>query len=177
MDRQKITGIVEDYYRSFIPAMQMGGPEAALGVSQRFDERMEQAASQMEPLDGAAFRQALDAERERLLQEYQTDPVGLKKRLGVALGIDGPATPVKSRSKRGRNIIVGALVVIVAVLFLAQQSHDAERKRLEAAAACNGSVTADQLEAAADNAAANSGESVSEARESAIVLACPAMAR
>jgi hypothetical protein len=101
MDRQKITGIVEDYYRSFIPAMQTGGPEAALGVSQRFDERMEQAASQMEPLDAAAFRQALDAERERLLQEYQTDPAGFKRRLGVNLGVDAPRSMQSSSSGLG----------------------------------------------------------------------------
>lgn len=105
MDRQVVTGMVEDYWRAFIPAMQTGGADAALGVSQRFDERIEETASLMPPLDAAAFRQTVEAERERLIQEYQSDPVGLKNRLGVGLGIDGAQPRARGSSGMGDLVV------------------------------------------------------------------------
>lgn len=111
MDRQVVTGMVEDYWRAFIPAMQTGGMEAAVGVSERFNERVEETASLMPPLDAAAFRQAVEAERERLMAEYQSDPVGLKTRLGVGLGIDGPQPRGRAPASGG----MGNLVVRTAV--------------------------------------------------------------
>src|SRR3569833_444807 len=99
----------EDYWRAFIAAMQTGGAEAALGVSQRFDGRVEETASLMPPLEAAAFRQAVEADRERLIQEYQSDPAGLKRRLGVSLGIDG--APPMGRASSG----IGGLVARTAV--------------------------------------------------------------
>ena len=90
MDRSVITGMVEDYWRARIPAMQNDGMAASLEVTQRFEERIEEAARLMPPLEAAAFRQTLDAERERLIQEYTADPVALKLRLGINLGVDAP---------------------------------------------------------------------------------------
>ena len=91
MDRSVVSGMVEDYWRAYIPAVQVRGMEAALEVSQRFEQRIEQTAQLMEPLEAAAFRQAVEAERERLIQEYTADPVALKLRLGINLGVDAPA--------------------------------------------------------------------------------------
>jgi hypothetical protein len=82
--------MVEDYWRTRIPAMQTGGLNASMEISQRFEERIEETASLMPPLEAAAFRQAIDAERERLIQEYTDDPVALKLRLGINLGVDAP---------------------------------------------------------------------------------------
>jgi hypothetical protein len=59
------------------------GAEAALGASEKFDERIEQTASLMPSVEAAAFRQTVEAEREQLIQQYQFDPVCLKNRLGV----------------------------------------------------------------------------------------------
>jgi len=109
MDRDTVTGMVEDYWRAFIPAMQTGNPELGLGIAQRFDERIDKTASLMEPLEAAAFRQAVEAERERLLQEYQTDPIALKRRLGINLGIDD--TQPRRRASDG----MGGLMVRTAV--------------------------------------------------------------
>jgi hypothetical protein len=106
MDRSVITGMVEDYWRARIPAMQSGGLSAALEVAQRFEERMEETANLMPPLEAAAFRQALDAERERLLQEYTDNPVALKTRLGINLGVDAPR-----QHRTGGSGDLGGLVV------------------------------------------------------------------
>lgn len=91
MDRNIVSGMVEDYWRAYIPAVQTSGMEAALEVSQRFEQRVEQTAQLMAPLEAAAFRQAVDAERERLIQEYTADPAALKLRLGINLGVEAPA--------------------------------------------------------------------------------------
>jgi hypothetical protein len=90
MDRTVVTGMVEDYYRAFIAALQNGGVAAATEASQRFEQRIQQTAEFMEPVESAAFLQMLDAERERMIGEYQQDPVALKRRLGIALGVDAP---------------------------------------------------------------------------------------
>ena len=90
MDRSIITGMVEDYWRTRIPAMQTGGLSASMEVAQRFEERIEETAGLMPPLEGGCIGQAIDAERERLLQEYTDDPAALKLRLGINLGVDAP---------------------------------------------------------------------------------------
>lgn len=105
MDRSIVSGMVEDYWRAYVPAMQTSGMEAALQVSQRFEQRVEQAAHLMDPLEAAAFRQAVEAERERLIQEYTADPVALKRRLGISLGVDAPA------QRRGGSSGLGELAV------------------------------------------------------------------
>lgn len=87
MDRGVVTGMVEDYWRAVIPASQ-SDPSAAIGVTKKFEERVEETARLLQPVEAAAFRQAVDAERERLLQEYQANPAALKRRLGVPLGVD-----------------------------------------------------------------------------------------
>ena len=109
MDRQIVTAIVEDYWRALIPAMQTGGAEAAFGVSQRFEERVEETASLMPPLEAAAFRQSVEAERERLMAQYQSDPVALKNRLGIGLGIDAPQPRARASSGMG-NLVVRTAV-------------------------------------------------------------------
>jgi hypothetical protein len=105
MDRQVVTGMVEDYWRALIPAMQTGGAETAFGVSQRFEERVEETASLMPPLEAAAFRQSVEAERERLMAEYQSNPVALKQRLGVDMGIDGPQPRARASSSMGDLVV------------------------------------------------------------------------
>ena len=91
MDRSAITSFVEDYWRTLIPAMQTGGASAFSEVADRFEERVKQVAATMEPLAAASFTQQVESERERLMSEYKSNPVALKKRLGIGMGID--ATP------------------------------------------------------------------------------------
>lgn len=110
MDRSVITGMVEDYWRARIPAMQNGGMAASLEVTQRFEERIAETAHLMPPLEAAAFSQALDAERERLIQEYTADPVALKLRLGINLGVDAPG-----QAHVGAGSGLGGLAVRTAV--------------------------------------------------------------
>lgn len=116
VDRSIIAGMVEDYWRAYVPAVQTSGMEAALEVSQRFEQRVEEAAQLMEPLEAAAFRQAVEAERERLIQEYTADPVALKRRLGINLGVDALAQ--RGRGSGG----LGELAVRTAVRATVWQS-------------------------------------------------------
>jgi hypothetical protein len=110
MDRSVVTGMVEDYWRARIATMQTGDLKASMEVGQRFEERIEETASLMPPLEAAAFRQAIDAERERLIQEYTADPAALKLRLGINLGVDAP---VQAHIVAGGGL--GGLVVRTAV--------------------------------------------------------------
>jgi hypothetical protein len=110
MDRSIITGMVEDYWRARIATMQTGDLKAAMEIGQRFDERIEETAGLMPPLEAAAFRQSIEAERERLIQEYTQDPVALKLRLGINLGVDAPVHTQVSEANA-----LGGLVVRTAV--------------------------------------------------------------
>ena len=110
MDRDVIIGMVEDYWRIVIPAMQTGGADAFADVSSRFEERIKQTAALLPPVEAAAFSQTIDAEREKLIQEYQANPVALKKRLGIDLGRDASEVH-KTSGRQG----LGELAVRTAV--------------------------------------------------------------
>lgn len=94
-------------------------------------------------------------------------------------GKNQPFSPKdRAHITKRRDIIIVLIVVGVAILFFAAgQSYDAQQERLRAAAACNGSLTADELEAIAEKSAKESGQSLSQTRESVIVFACPSMAK
>jgi hypothetical protein len=110
MDRQLVVGMVEDYWRGLISAMHNGGQEAAAEVSVRFEDRVQQTAALLEPLDAAAFLQTVEAERESLVAEYNANPGGLKQRLGLALGVDAPVT-----QRANASLGLGELAVKTAV--------------------------------------------------------------
>ena len=114
MDRAIVTGMVEDYWRAAIPAMQNGGADAAEGVISRFEDRIQQTAKRMEPLEGAAFLQTMDAERERAMDEYQANPVAFKHRLGISMGIDAPRAITES-GRASHSSDLGNLVVRTAI--------------------------------------------------------------
>jgi hypothetical protein len=109
MDRSAVTQMVEDYWRTFVSLAQTH-TAAAQDASRRFDERVGQTADRMEPLEASAFLQAVEAERERLGSEYAANPAAQKRRLGIPLGNDAPA------SYQGRSASnLGNLVVRTAV--------------------------------------------------------------
>jgi hypothetical protein len=65
--------MVEDYWRALIPAMQNGG--SLVGeIGQRFEQRVNHTATLLPPVEGAAFLQAIEAEREQMISAYQADP-------------------------------------------------------------------------------------------------------
>lgn len=88
MDHKAVTDLVEDYWRTLIPAIQTGGVSAFNDVSQRFEARIQQVAGLMEPIEAAWFLQRVEAERELLMAEYTSDPIAPERRLGVPLGAD-----------------------------------------------------------------------------------------
>lgn len=103
MDRAVVRELVEDYWRTLIPALQSGGSHLAVEIGQRFETRVDETAALLEPVERAAFMQSIEAERERLVGEYQADPVALKRRLGVPLGVDAPGpAPMSAASVGGK---------------------------------------------------------------------------
>jgi hypothetical protein len=90
MDRQIVRGMVEDYWRARFSAAQSGNVALAEEISVRFEQRVQQTAALLPVIEAAAFHQAIEAEREKILTDYENDPAALKKRLGVSLGIDAP---------------------------------------------------------------------------------------
>jgi hypothetical protein len=94
-------------------------------------------------------------------------------------GKNQPFSPKdKAHTAKRRDIVILLIVVGAVVLFFAAgQSYEAQQQRLRAAAGCNGSLTADELEAIAEKSAKESGQSLSQTRENVIVFACPSMAK
>jgi hypothetical protein len=88
MDRKSIRGLVEDYWRTFIPLAQSGNTGQASDARRRFELRIEEIAALLPARDSTAFLAAVDAERNALLNEYESNPVALKRRLGIAQGVD-----------------------------------------------------------------------------------------
>jgi hypothetical protein len=110
MDRDIVTGMVEDFWRAFLRAAQtstVAGNEAR----NNFETRIAQTAAQLPPIEAAAFLQTVEAERERMLAAYSADPAALKKRLGVPLGVDGRGQGYKTSGRQG----LGELAVRTAV--------------------------------------------------------------
>jgi hypothetical protein len=90
MDRALVTEMVEDYWRVYVPAAQRGDAAGAFGARREFQARVDETAAALAPIERAAFLQWLDAERNRLLDEYESDPGALKQRLGLRLSGDRP---------------------------------------------------------------------------------------
>ena len=111
MDRDAIRGMAEDYWRAMIPLMQARDFEAAQDMGNKFEQRIHSVASALPPIESAAFQQAMDAEREKLIAEYKSDPYALKTRLGVSPVGDEPVTHVRQH----RPNDLGNLVVRTAV--------------------------------------------------------------
>jgi hypothetical protein len=105
MDRDVIRGMVEDYWRTLIPALQTGGAAAFQEIGTRFEQRIAQTAALLPPIESAAFIQTVDAERERMMAEYKADPVALKNRLGIALGIDASTHRTHQRQGMGEMAV------------------------------------------------------------------------
>jgi hypothetical protein len=105
MDRDVVRGMVEDYWRTIIPALQNSGAAASQEIGTRFEQRIAETAALLPPIESAAFIQTVDAERERMMAEYKADPVALKQRLGVSLGIDGPSHRTYQRQGIGEMAV------------------------------------------------------------------------
>lgn len=94
-------------------------------------------------------------------------------------GKDQPLSPEakKARARRRRSQIGATVVVAVLVLMVwSCVDRENEERRLQEAATCNGTLTAEQLEDAAKKSAAESGISIWKAERAAEAMACPAMA-
>ena len=109
LERSKITDIVEDYWRAFITAMQLHGSDAASNVSHEFDGRIAEASRALGPMEALSFAQAVEADREKLMAEYVSDPGALKRRLGLSLGTD------RKTKRRSGGQELGNLAVRTAV--------------------------------------------------------------
>jgi hypothetical protein len=82
LNSEMIRGMVEDYWRSYIP-MCSQNPSAAIEIRRRFDDRIAATASLMPKEKADEFLQAIDVERLRLCNENECYPDAQKRRLGI----------------------------------------------------------------------------------------------
>lgn len=85
--------------------------------------------------------------------------------------------PAKHWSRRLLIGSAGAVAALFIIMAIAGIDYNNRQREIAEAAACNGSLTADQLEAGAQAVARNGNESVRQAEDSAIAIACPRMAK
>jgi predicted nucleic acid-binding Zn ribbon protein len=93
----------------------------------------------------------------------------------------GRDQPLSQKEKQKRNgarwlwLLVGGAVLVVVLLIWSRSDYNDEMNKVQAAAACNGTMTADQIRTSAAEAAKSSGMSEVEALHVAEKLACPSM--
>ena len=92
MFEELAVSIVEDYWRLFIGTVQQDGFAAGQKCTERFEDRIAEIANSLGRQEAAEFLKEVEQQRERLLTEYDGDPVKLKRRLGISLGVDAPHT-------------------------------------------------------------------------------------
>ena len=102
--------LVEDHWRAFLLA---GRQDAAIGARmiEAFEQRVVAQAASMPADKGAAFKAAVESERERLFSEYESSPELLKKRLNIS----ERSAPVSGYSRHSNRQGFGELVVRTAV--------------------------------------------------------------
>ena len=96
MDTEAMKGLVEDFWRTFIPLAQSGRSDLATEAGGRFEQRIADTAALMHPVDATNFLKFVDAYRDIVLSEYHSNPAALKRRLGIALGNDAAVQQVRS---------------------------------------------------------------------------------
>jgi hypothetical protein len=93
IDRVAIRSMVEDFWRSFI-SVAVDNPQIGLQSIQHFDKRIQSIAAVMEPERSTLYLQTVEEERDKLFQEYNRNPDGLKCRLGLSAPRPVPAPVV-----------------------------------------------------------------------------------
>ena len=98
-----ITEMVEGYWRAFLTTGTRD-PAAALEISRLFETRVQEMAAGLGGAPGQAFLQAVERERERLLQEYEADPAGFRRRLEVPMPPADPQ-PIQRHASIGETVV------------------------------------------------------------------------
>lgn len=108
--RNEIRLFVEEYWKGFLETNALRGPGPALELTNHFNELVQRNAIELGE-GGPRSLAMVEAERDRLLQEYDRDPDAQKRRLGVVIPTQAPA-PLQ----RGRQPMpLGELAVRTAV--------------------------------------------------------------
>jgi hypothetical protein len=102
-DLVSIKELVESYWRAFL-TIGTRDPTVALEVGRLFETKLEEIATGLGGAHGQAFLQAVERERERLLQEYEADHAMFRRRLGVP---QMPSTepPVRQQASIGETVL------------------------------------------------------------------------
>src|SRR5689334_19877162 len=77
-----IAELVESYWRAFL-TVGPKDPLQAVELIANFDSKVQRIGDGLGGAHGEAFVAAVERERNRLLYDYETDPGGLRRRLGV----------------------------------------------------------------------------------------------
>lgn len=114
--REMCHNLAQDYWREFLELSVTSGREAALIYMTKFQEVIVRKATEYEAESGIAgigerYLAYIQEERDRLLQEYQRDPGGLRRSLGAPSLPQMPAaTPNTSQ-----RMSIGEMAVRTAV--------------------------------------------------------------
>ncbi len=98
---------VEDHWRNFLTLVHID-KRKAIEAQKSFDATMNMLTEHMPEPDASLFRQAIDVEREKILDEYDRNPDALKARLGLRNQV-----PASTRSQHRQGL--GELAVRTAV--------------------------------------------------------------
>ena len=109
-DALPVRKMVEDHWRAFLLEGRQD-PAGGVWLIESFEQRIQAQAESMPANKGAAFKAAVERERERLFSEYENNPKMLMQRLniGQVFGSDHPPT------RHGNRQGFGELVVRTAV--------------------------------------------------------------
>lgn len=112
MDRAAIRGMVEEYWRAYLPVAFSGDRSGAIQMVMRFQQQIDDMAAVMpEGEERNIFLLVVDLERGNIADEYDRDPRALKHRLGVP---DQQAKPT-ARAAQSQGMAFGEVAVRTAV--------------------------------------------------------------
>lgn len=93
---------VEDHWRNFFTLVRID-KRKAMEAMNSFDATIKMLTASMPEPDSSFFRQTIEAEREKILDEYERNPDALKARLGMT---NQAPTYTQSNNRQGLNELV-----------------------------------------------------------------------
>lgn len=109
VDREEIRAMCEENWRQFLSFAAAGSRDLGQQVILRFDAKNKARADAMEPDAAKAFLAVVEEEREKIFDEYTSNPDGLKRRLGVTAPAPQVSAPHSNRQGMGEMVVKTAV--------------------------------------------------------------------
>ncbi|WP_321919361.1 nucleoside/nucleotide kinase family protein [Paraburkholderia tropica] len=111
VDREEIRAMCEENWRQFLGFAAAGSRDLGQQVILRFDSKNKERADRMDPAAGKAFLAVVEEEREKIFDEYTSNPEGLKRRLGVTAAAPAPQEHARQSNRQGMGEMVAKTAV------------------------------------------------------------------